>query len=270
MFRRIISIVIFGLKPAWWPEILRRLRISIAKRCLPKHDISSRKIALRWCEKNVIENEDFLKALGITQLNKISDNYIDFYNYALVQEENDSFNSKKRNKTGTGASADFLFTIARNIGGNKFLETGVDRGWSSLALNLAAREKQGNVTSIDTPKYKSKRGFSRTGIVVSPELRDNWDLILKPDIVALQDLVRRNRGQFELIHYDSDKSYWGRINSYFILFDLLKDNGVLISDDVSDNTAFRDFCFSVDRSPCVTLADGVGNSRPRYIAMIQK
>lgn len=270
MNMRIISILRFLLKPSWWPEINRRLKIIIATKFLPKHDITSRKIAQNWCQQNAIENNEFLEALGISHFEKIAEPYTRFYEYALKQEENDPYNSRKINKTGTGASADFLFTIARKINGCNFLETGVDRGWSSLALNLVAREKQGKVISIDTPKHKSKKGFSRTGIVVHPELRDNWELILKPDSVALRDLVKRNNNKFDFIHYDSDKSYWGRINSYFILFGLLKSGGVLVSDDVADNTAFRDFCFAIDRTPIITLADGVGNSKSRYIAMIIK
>jgi predicted O-methyltransferase YrrM len=47
--------------------------------------------------------------------------------------------------------------------------------------------------------------------------------------------------KFNLVHYDSDKSYYGRKKSYETLWFLIKKNGILISDDISDNYAFINF-----------------------------
>ena len=53
--------------------------------------------------------------------------------------------------------------------------------------------------------------------------------------------ILKKKIKFDLIHYDSDKSYYGRKRSYEILWFLLKKKGYFISDDISDNLAFLDF-----------------------------
>ena len=55
----------------------------------------------------------------------------------------------------------------------------------------------------------------------------------------------------DMCHYDSDKSYEGRMWAYPRLWEALRDGGVFISDDVNDNQAFRDFCESVGVQPYI-------------------
>jgi len=45
-----------------------------------------------------------------------------------------------------------------------------------------------------------------------------------------------------MCHYDSDKSYEGKIWALPRLWKRIKSGGVLICDDANDNLAFRDFC----------------------------
>ena len=268
--QRLTTILAFALRPSWWPEILRRFKVSVALKLLPPKSGSSSSAANKWCEQNAVSNEKFFKHLGIQYVESLSSNHAEFFKYAIDQEISDPFNLQQEKKTGTGASADLLYTISKSRKASTILETGVDRGWSSFAFLLALSETGGELTSIDTPKYKSKKGFARTGVVVHPALRNNWKLLLKPDYVALKDLQKSKEKRFDLIHYDSDKSYWGRLQSYIALFEVLDQGGVLISDDIADNTAFRDFCAEVECSPTVTWADGVGQSIGRYIAIVEK
>ena len=47
-------------------------------------------------------------------------------------------------------------------------------------------------------------------------------------------------GPVDLCHYDSDKSYYGRVYGYPLLWDSLKEGGIFISDDIQDNLAFKE------------------------------
>ena len=67
------------------------------------------------------------------------------------------------------------------------------------------------------------------------------------------------------MHYDSDKSYEGRLFAYSLLYRHLSPGGVLMSDDVDDNLGFRDFTRGLDADPLVLRRhDG------RYVGLVQK
>ncbi|MGC9328802.1 MAG: class I SAM-dependent methyltransferase, partial [Candidatus Hinthialibacter sp.] len=59
----------------------------------------------------------------------------------------------------------------------------------------------------------------------------------------------------DLVHYDSDKSYTGRMKTYRRVWAALRSRGVLMSDDIGDNPAFRDFCEEAGAEPLV-VKDG--------------
>ena len=50
--------------------------------------------------------------------------------------------------------------------------------------------------------------------------------------------------RFDFIHYDSDKSYEGRMKNYKLIWSMLNKKGCFVSDDISDNSAFFDFVIS--------------------------
>ena len=88
--------------------------------------------------------------------------------------------------------------------------------------------------------YVTKKNFDYIGSIVPNFLKKNWQLYKIPDFMGLKKIQKKNI-KFDLIHYDSDKSYYGRKRSYEILWDLLKKKGYFISDDISDNYAFFNF-----------------------------
>ena len=67
-----------------------------------------------------------------------------------------------------------------------------------------------------------------------------------------------------LCHYDSDKSYTGRIFAYPLLWNALQKNGIFISDDIQDNIAFIEFCEQVNKKPIVIEHLG------KYVGLIKK
>ena len=59
----------------------------------------------------------------------------------------------------------------------------------------------------------------------------------------------------DFVHYDSDKSIEGRMFSYPKLWNHLREGGVFISDDISDNEGFKKFCEEMGLSPLI-IKDG--------------
>lgn len=141
---------------------------------------------------------------------------------------------------GGPGDLDLLYDSILFAGATRVVETGVAYGWSSLAALAALRETGGRLVSVDMP-YPKMGNEPFVGMVVPPDWRDRWTLIRRPDRNGLKRAIADFRGEIDLCHYDSDKSYAGRMFAYPILWRALRPGGVFISDDISDNFAFRDF-----------------------------
>ncbi len=144
-------------------------------------------------------------------------------------------------KFGGGADQELLFNISKNKKIENILETGVANGWSTLSILLAIRkDKNKTLTSIDLPyPYKNSKKYIGSAI---PKIlkKKQWKLILGIDYEILIRFQKKKL-KFDLIHYDSDKNYHSKTKSFNVIWNLLNDKGFLISDDVSDNSAFVDF-----------------------------
>lgn len=154
--------------------------------------------------------------------------------------------SLKKNKKviknfGGEADLNLLYSICNKFTSKKtfILETGVALGWSSLVFLFFLSKKNGFLFSIDMP-YVRKFNFDYVGSAVPNSLKNKWHLFKLPDLQGLKK-IERKKIKFDIVHYDSDKSYYGRKRSYKILWSLLKKGGYFISDDISDNSAFLDF-----------------------------
>lgn len=147
-------------------------------------------------------------------------------------------------RVSMGGPADLILLYAATILGrpNAAVETGVAYGWSSLAI-LAAMERNGvgQLVSVDMP-YAKLDNEPWVGCAVAEELKGRWTLIREPDRNGLKKAIALAAGPVDLCHYDSDKSYRGRLYAYPLMWDALRPGGLLISDDIQDNFGFRDFC----------------------------
>lgn len=147
---------------------------------------------------------------------------------------------------GGPANVDVLYHLAKHLRVRRVIETGVASGWSSLTLLLAMREHGGGqLISIDMP-YPKLNNEPYVGCVVPETLRSSWKLVRRSDRDALGPAVRE-LGSLDLAHYDSDKSDSGRRFAYPRLWAALRSGGVLMSDDIEDNLAFRDFAAAQQR-----------------------
>jgi len=127
------------------------------------------------------------------------------------------------------------FTKAQHV-----VETGVAYGWSSLASLLSLEKRGGTLYSSDMP-YLGQNGDQYVGCIVPENLKKNWQLFRFADKESLPKIFSENP-VFDVVHYDSDKSYDGRVWAYRDLYQHLRKGGVFISDDIGDNSAYQDFC----------------------------
>ena len=84
-----------------------------------------------------------------------------------------------------------------------------------------------------------------------------------PDRLILNNIFT-TYGKFDLCHYDSDKTYYGRLWAYKLIFKNLRKKGMLISDDIGDNEAFMDFAKMINKK--VHIIKGIKN----YVGVIIK
>jgi predicted O-methyltransferase YrrM len=155
-------------------------------------------------------------------------------------------------KMGGPAGVSVLYHLVRYLPARRVLETGVASGWSTLAMLLAMREVgEGLLLSIDMP-YAKLNNERYVGCAVPDSLRTNWRLVRRSDRDALEPALAE-LGHLDLAHYDSDKSHAGRSFAYPKLWAALREGGLLVSDDIEDNLAFRDFAAAQGCKPWVLL-----------------
>lgn len=152
-------------------------------------------------------------------------------------------------RMGGAGSLDMIYYLSESIGATRMVETGVAYGWSSLAFLLSARRREGaRLVSTNMPYLFGSE--ENVGCVVPPELRTDWVLLHGPDSTELPRALDM-MPSIDICHYDSDKSYAGRMWSHPRIWEALRPGGVFIADDVGDNWAFRHFCDTVGRDPVI-------------------
>jgi len=141
---------------------------------------------------------------------------------------------------GGGGAYDLLYFLTRLLRPEIIVETGVAAGFSSRAFLCAlSRNGAGHLYSSDFPYFRLSAPERYVGILVDPELRTNWSLSLKGDRNALPEIARTVR-TIDLLHYDSDKSYEGRVFAMRTLEPRLSPRAPVLFDDIQDNWHFRD------------------------------
>jgi predicted O-methyltransferase YrrM len=156
---------------------------------------------------------------------------------------------------GGAGNLDLLYWLAEHCAAREIVETGVAFGWSSLALLLSLETRpDSRLLSTDMP-YPTRYNERYIGCVVPDELRAHWRIIDRADRQAIPRALKQ-MGAIDMCHYDSDKSYEGRIWAYGRLWDALRPGGLFVSDDVGDNLAFRDFAERVGLDSIVVRSEG--------------
>jgi predicted O-methyltransferase YrrM len=140
----------------------------------------------------------------------------------------------------------FLYFIVRCVKPDIMVETGVAHGVSSWTiLNAIYRNGKGKLYSIDLPDldlrtYNPGNLSRHSGWAVPELLRQHWELQLGSSKDLLPELVRK-LGVIDVFFHDSDHSYENMMFEFQAVFNAIKDDGLIISDDVHKNESFRDF-----------------------------
>lgn len=143
-------------------------------------------------------------------------------------------------KMGGAGALELIYFACEFTKAQHVIETGVAYGWSSLAALLSLEKRNGTLYSSDMP-YLAQDGDQYVGYVVPENLKKNWKLFRFADKESLPKIFAET-ASFDVLHYDSDKSYNGRMWAYDEMYARLRKGGVFISDDIGDNSAYQDFC----------------------------
>jgi predicted O-methyltransferase YrrM len=251
-----------AMKPNFWPDLWRRIKQNIALSLVPPAMGQGRSVATAWAESQVIDENEAFNCLDLDVTASLRETH------PQLVESASRIERQTAETLGGGGGIDLIFKICEALEARIVIETGVAYGWSSLAILASIRERNGQLYSVDMP-HPLLSNTSLTGVVVPEGLRDAWTLVREPDYTGLQKILAKVP-DIDFIHYDSDKSYLGRAATYRALWARLRDGGILMSDDIADNTAFRDFSAEVGQRPIVIYAEGSGLSGSRYVGLIRK
>ena len=188
-----------------------------------------------WCKKKKIPDFIFYKKIGINSPKNFYKDYNSFYFSAKLRQK------KLNYKMGGMANLNLIYNLIKHYKPKKILETGVAFGWSTLAIILS-KNTSSKLISIDL-SYPTKLSEKLVGLALPYNFKNKYKLLMGIDYDFLISFKDQNK-KFDFIHYDSDKSYDGRMKNYKLIWDILNKNGCFVSDDISDNSAFYDFVVS--------------------------
>jgi predicted O-methyltransferase YrrM len=235
----------FAQRPAFYPHMLaltgRKLRGAAALE-------ANYEASLAWATDLAVDREAALRAAGLPDIGEPG------VPSRLLEQAADRVRGSGVVMGGAG-DLDLIFQAIVRSRARRVVETGVAYGWSSLAALAALEATDGRLVSVDMP-YPKADSEAFVGVAVPDALRARWTLIREPDRNGLKKALRRFDGAIDLCHYDSDKSYPGRMFAYPLLWDALQPGGLFISDDIQDNFAFRDFCAARHIAFAVTESEG--------------
>ena len=202
--------------------------------------------ATQWCNENCIpESEALLQLTNTSKTTNLADLYFDEIREARKMEESCPV------KMGGEGAISFIYQLVKSSKSKKIIETGVAYGWSSLAILLAIKdEKEAHLISNDMP-YINMGNDDYVGCIIPGELRCQWDLQRLPDVKGIPLALKKFNNTIDFCHYDSDKSYTGRMWASPLIWKALNVGGFFVADDINDNLAFKHFCKSVNRSPVI-------------------
>ena len=232
-------------RPQLYPELGRKIYKNIFNR---KAAFKGKEDAEAWC-----------KSLAVSQKEAIEKtlNFHDFIPVADLYPKEFAFGTEEQNicpvKMGGAGALDLIYYLNEYTKATRAIETGVAYGWSSLAALLSLSKRKGTLYSSDMP-YLAQAGDQYVGCVVDESLKPFWKLFRFADKESLPRIFKEEK-EFDFIHYDSDKSYDGRLWAYKTLWPHLRQGGVMMSDDLADNAAFMDFCKQHQLEPVIVEFD---------------
>jgi predicted O-methyltransferase YrrM len=250
------------LKTLFWyfqnPKLLPDVFFKIRNRLFNHAKENTEQAAIEWCKAHALDQEAaFAIFFPNHQFVSIEKKFAAEYEYAVQKEKECQF------VMGGPGAIDLLYNFCEAGQSGAVIETGVAYGWSTLAILLSLQNRSGTaLISIDMP-YAKMGNDNFVGTVVPSTLKERWTLLRESDYTGVPKAIAQ-LNEIDLCHYDSDKSYTGRMRSNVMIWNAIKNDGIFISDDISDNLGFKDFCGSINRTPVIV---SWGN---KYIGILKK
>lgn len=238
---------------AWYlgqPSGIKLVRNVLLQNTLYKSREATAAESVKWCAARAIDNEAFFRKQfpGSPQPQDPFVVHADDYHFALQKVTETPY------KLGGAGNTFLLYNCCKFMKAKSVIETGVAYGWSSLSVLLALREfPDAKLYSTDMP-YANMGNEDFVGVVVPDKYRKQWELFKEADVSAMPKILKRVQS-WDIVHYDSDKSYVGRMQTYPKLWRRLRSGGMFISDDIQDNVAFRDYSEKIGVTPTVISFD---------------
>ena len=244
---KIHTLIWYLKRPGLYPELFRQGKKFFYQ---PNVQIDENKEANIWCAGLSINTIEALKKIsGNNTFEPIHKKYKEIF------EKSKKIANECPVKMGGPGNVDLLYWISEYLQAKKVIETGVAYGWSSLAILLSIVHRENTILiSTDRP-YPKLNNDDYVGCVVPDSYKSNWQIIKMADRDALP-LALKKLNTIDMCHYDSDKSYEGRIWAYPLLWKAIRSGGCFISDDINDNLAFHDFCKKIDKKPYIVETAG--------------
>jgi predicted O-methyltransferase YrrM len=143
------------------------------------------------------------------------------------------------------------------------VETGVGAGVSSWTILKAMEENErGRLVSIDLPTPNTEL-LPDVGYLVPADLRHRWDLRTGPSNRLLPQTLKE-LGEIDMFQHDSRHSYSNQLREYTTAWPSIKQTGILVSDDVS-NDALHDATQKWNTDPVI-----IGQSKESPIGLVRK
>lgn len=235
-FFRVLRFVLKS--PARW-TVLPRLRNRVWNLIFFYKVMADRELAKIWARENAQNFEDFLNKCDEALLKELED-YRQVRNKRVEDCKIRFPDSIGSGYLSSGSHDELIFLAVRAIRPQLALESGVAAGFSTFAI-LSGLEKNGmgHLYSSDSPYPTKKNSEMKIGMMVSEGLKTRWSLYIQGDRKNLSRIGKEISGTIDFVHYDSDKSYSGRLRWWNTLQPLLKSEFIFIFDDIEDNTMFK-------------------------------
>jgi predicted O-methyltransferase YrrM len=152
-----------------------------------------------------------------------------------------------------------LYVVCRLVKPQIVVETGVAEGFSSAFILQALKmNNKGKLYSIDLPNQPGQvlEGKRATGWLVPQDLKDNWTLILGASKDKLPPLLEDLK-KIDVFYHDSEHSYENMTFEFDAAYKYLDKGSIILSDDITDNDSFADFCDSVKHKPLSLFKLGI-------------
>lgn len=191
------------------------------------------KNAARYLWGNAISTQEWDLALDEIQQND------------LIQPALNTANIPVGNSLGN-TFGKWMYCCIRIFKPETMIETGVAHGSSSwIILNAMHKNGKGKLISIDLPNndtntaYNFKHTAPPTGWRVPETLRSRWSLRLGDARILLPEALKELQ-QLDFFFHDSDHSYAHMKFEFETVLPYLKKEGLLLSDDVHKNAAYKE------------------------------